>query len=268
MLFVVTTPLFAEGHDVILELDHKLRAAVYYPPGYSQDDSSRRWPTMLFSHGFAGSALSQDILLEKIAALGLLVVAIEHNDPVAFERIPPQQGDNRWKIVNYMRNHPFDQETYAYRPREFSDFVVQITRRLPIDTHRIIFAGHSMGGYTIFNAIKSATPQPVAMLAYSVGELNYKRGHPYFSPNQLAELKMPLLLIYGEHEFEPEKGAYAEQIHRQYGGPSWVTMIKDGNHLMYNDPTRRWGQHQRLQQIEQVFERSRRFLNTVLMPSD
>jgi pimeloyl-ACP methyl ester carboxylesterase len=259
-------PLHAAGHDAIVTFANGLRAAVYQPPDYAKADPKKRWPALFFSHGFAGSALSQDVLLGKIAALGILVLAVEHSDPVAFERIPPREGDSRWKILSYLRDHPFDDATYGYRPQEFAVFVREAMGRFPIDERRIIFAGHSMGGYTIFNALRQVEEQPCALIAYSTGELNFKRGRPYFTPAQLAAIKVPLLLTYGEHEFDADRGPYAQVIKRDYGGPVQLMMVQGGSHLSYNDPARAWGKRKRLAQIAQVFARSRQFLQAVLPP--
>lgn len=268
-LIVYCMPLLhAAAHDEVVNLDHDLRVAAYYPPGYIKAGSKHLWPTLLFSHGFAGSALSQDELLHKIAESGILVLAVEHSDPVAFERMPPREGDSRLKILRYMRDHPFDETIYNYRPKEFVDFVRQVVNHFPVDRKKLIFAGHSMGGYTIINAVSLSEIKPVALITYSTGELNYKHGHPYFSTEQLAALKLPLFITYGEQEFDVDKGAYGEVIKQHYGGPVRAMMIKDGNHLSYNDPTRRWGREKRLEQINLVFEKTREFLQEILVTHD
>ena len=137
-------------------------------------------------------------------------------------------------------------------------------QRFPVDPQKLVFAGHSMGGYTIFNAYNQVSVKPVAMIVYSTGELNFKRGHPYFSAAQLAAIKVPLLLTYGEDEFDANKGPYAKEIQHLYGGPTEIMMIKGGGHLSYNDPAHWWGKKKRLQQIEVVFNRSREFLQKIL----
>jgi pimeloyl-ACP methyl ester carboxylesterase len=256
--------LHAAGPDEIVTFGDKTRAAVYYPPDYRRNESGKRWPTLLFSHGFAGSALSQDELLDKIAGLGILVLAIEHSDPVAFERIPPAKRDRTWKILGYIRDHPFDRATYGYRPVEFAAFVKQATQRFPIDTRKVIFAGHSMGGYTILNAVDSAAVKPVGLIAYSVGEVTFKTKRSYFTDKQLAAITVPLLLVYGEDEPDSARGSYASEIQKHYGGPSYIVMIKGGGHLSYNDPTRIWGKRKRLEQINTVFGRTADFLAEVL----
>jgi pimeloyl-ACP methyl ester carboxylesterase len=264
-------PLHAAGHDNIVTFHEGLQAAVFYPPGYAEKEQLKKWPAMLFSHGFAGSALSQDMLLQKIAGLGILVMALEHSDPVAFARIPPREGDSRWKILSYMREHPFDASTYAYRPAEFVVFAREAVKRFPINEKQLIFAGHSMGGYTIINAVERLQVEsgikPLALISYSTGELNFKRGHPYFSPQQLAGLKMPLLVIYGEDEFDADKGPYAERIKRQYGGDAQIMMLNGGSHLSYNDPKRFWGRQRRLEGVEKIFQRTRQFLFEVMKAS-
>ena len=254
--------VFAESHDAIIESE-KLRAAVYYPPDYSRFDSMKKWPVFLFAHGFAGSALSQDILLDKIASLGILVVAVEHNDPVAFERIPPARGDKKWKVFRYMKNHPFSEKEYNYRPLEFKQFIKLVIDKLPVNRSKVIFAGHSMGGYSIINALNNPYVKPRAIVTYSTGELNYRKGRAYFPPQQLQSLSIPLLLFYGEKEFDPNKGPYAREIARHYAGQVNVYMVKGGTHLSYNDPIRPFQKEKRLQEIEMIFQQTKIFIESL-----
>lgn len=261
---LLTASVQAARPDEIVTFDDGLRAAAFYPPGYGRDGAGHKWPTILFSHGFGGSALSQNELLRKLSGLGILAVAVEHNDPVAFTRIPPKKGDSNWKILKFLRHHPFSEKTYGYRPPEFDRFVKDALARFPMDTHKVIFAGHSMGGYTIFNAANVAPVRPTALIAYSTGEETYKTGRQYFTPEQLAALHMPLLITYGEKEPDARKGPYADQIRRYYGGPSEEMMVKGGGHLSYVDALHSWKKKKRGKLIQAVFVRTRSWLAEVL----
>lgn len=250
--------------DEIVTFDDGLQAAAFFPPGYGRDGAGQKWPTILFSHGFGGSALSQNELLRKLSGLGVLALAVEHNDPVTLKRIPPKKRDSNWQFFQFLRHHPFTEKTYGYRPPEFDHFVRDAIARFPVDTHKVIFAGHSMGGYTIFNAVKSSPVKPIALIAYSTGEETYKTGRQYFTSGQLAGLRMPLLITYGEKEPDAKKGPYADQIRRYYGGPSEEMMIKGGGHLSYVDAERWWKQKKRHELIQAVFVRTRSWLAEVL----
>ncbi len=262
IILVVSQPVYTAQYDELIKLG-EVKALVYHPPLY-QKNKPQRWPAILFAHGFVGSAISQDMLLALLAKDGFLVIAIEHRDPVAFERIPPDKPDPRWKVIKYLKRHPFNNKDYAYRPQEFRQFAREAVNKLPVDRKRIIFAGHSMGGFSIFNAAQDSAIKPLALIGYSVGELNFKRDRHYFSKEQLAGMSIPLMLFYGEKEFNSENGSHAEFIRKHYGGNSRLIMIDGGTHLSYTNPTRVMGRKQRLEHINLIHTRTREFLQTVL----
>jgi pimeloyl-ACP methyl ester carboxylesterase len=254
----------ARTYDSIIQVGDT-RAAVFYPKGYKASASSnRKWPTMLFAPGLAGGANSYNTLLGKIADAGFLVVAIEHGDKVAFKRLPPRSGDRRWKIFRYMRKHPFTHETYGYRPREFREFARRVVSMLPVDTGRLVFAGHSMGGYSIFNALQGSAVKPVALVTYSTGELNWKKGHPYFTSQQLAKMKLPLLMFVGEREYNKDKGSYASEIKKSYGGNSELVVLENGRHIDYGDSRWRIGRRKKIRRINKIADRTLTFLKKVM----
>ncbi len=233
---------------------NKLITAIWYPTehmakGYTYNSRARGivaenappkkgvWPLMVFSHGFGGSGVGQVGLLESLAAQGWIIAAPDHSDAVNTVRIRGRGNGDFNAIVNYLRKNPFNRKAYAYRPIEVKAVLDMVLSagEFTIDQNRIILAGHSMGGWSVFT-VALEDKRVRAVVLYSMGELLWLSGKKYFEPRELKKLTIPSIFFYGEVEksWNP-RGAYAAYCYRYTTSPSYLVEVPGGNHFTYND---------------------------------
>ncbi|KAL5424103.1 hypothetical protein PMIN04_003426 [Paraphaeosphaeria minitans] len=154
---------------------------------------SKRWPVMMFSHGLGGSRNAYSHICGSLASHGVVVVAPEHRDgscPVSFVNTPEEK--EKIKKIEYKKvPHQASTEVYESRDEQLRirlwelglihDALLKIDNRTPLknvaedqkktggkdmltmffqllDIHepgKIAFAGHSFGGATMVQYIKS-----------------------------------------------------------------------------------------------------------------
>ncbi|KAK7181844.1 hypothetical protein DPSP01_002432 [Paraphaeosphaeria sporulosa] len=172
---------------------------------------SKRWPVMMFSHGLGGSRNAYSHICGSLASHGVVVIAPEHRDgscPVSFVNTPEEK--EKIKKVEYKKvPHQASTEVYESRDEQLRirlwemglihDALLKIDNRTPLknvaedqkktggkdmltmfshllDIHepgKIAFAGHSFGGATIVQYIKSV---------YYHSATNVKSYRPLFTP--------------------------------------------------------------------------------------
>lgn len=100
-------------------------------------DNERR-PLAVLSHGTGGSAAQLSWLAEALAARGFVVAAVNHHGNTAAEESLTREGFTFWW------ERPPDLSRLVDRILEDSDWSTRV------DPERIVAAGFSLGGYTVF----------------------------------------------------------------------------------------------------------------------
>ena len=114
-------------------------------------DPGMRWPVMVFSHGLAGSPLSNDyiVALTVLASYGYVVVAPFHGDP----RFADVKIDSLSDALYAALHFPTYVEMQAIRPLSSAaalDFLLGHPQyRDHVDASRIVGFGASLGGETL-----------------------------------------------------------------------------------------------------------------------
>ena len=198
---------------------------------------SGAWPLIVFSHGFGGSGIGQIQMTEALAARGWIVAAPDHSDPVTTLRIDGQEDDDFNALRDYLKEHPFNRDDYAYRPLEVQavlDYMLAAPE-FNLAPGQVALAGHSLGGWSVMT-IALEDDRVQATVLYSMGELNWLAGQRYFEADELARLTTPTLYFYGEDEKAlNSRGAYAEFCYENSPTPTYLVEVPDGNHFTYND---------------------------------
>lgn len=172
---------------------------------------------MVFSHGLGGSRNAYSHICGSLASHGVVVVAPEHRDgscPVSFVHTPEEK--EKIKPVEYKKlPHQASTEVYEARDEQLRvrlweiglihDALLKIDNRIPLknvaeepkkiagrdmltmfshllDVHepgRISFAGHSFGGATTVQLVKSV---------YYANATNLKSYRPLFTPSEGSSL--------------------------------------------------------------------------------
>lgn len=195
MLYYVTIPVHSN-------------ADVLEPP-----TESKRWPVMMFSHGLGGSRNAYSHICSSLASHGVVVVAPEHRDgscPISFVHTPEEK--EKMRRIEYKKvPHKASTEVYEARDEQLRirlwelglihDALLKIDNRVPLrnvaedqkksggkdmltmfshllDVHepgKISFAGHSFGGATTIQFVKSV---------YYHDATSLKSYRPLFSPTE------------------------------------------------------------------------------------
>jgi predicted dienelactone hydrolase len=128
------------------------------------DDASVHWPVLVFSHGLAGSPISNEyiLVLSTLASYGYVVVAPFHGDPRFADTSITNLSDALYAVLHF----PTYVEMQAIRPLSTSaalDFLLGHPQyRDHVDATRIAGFGASLGGETLLL-------QSGAMLTKTIG---------------------------------------------------------------------------------------------------
>lgn len=236
--------------------DHSILAAAWYPTesqtkNYHYDPSNKikgdvayqspikkgKWPVFILSHGFSGGALASVELTEAIAKRGWIVVAPDHSDAIRTVRINDDKKGNIFQVLEYIKEHPINDQNYAYRVNELKAVLKTVKTKLNsfIDENQIVLSGYSLGGWTSVKTILSEPAGIKAFVSYSMGEQNYLYlGKRYFSRYELRQLNIPTIYFYGSWEKEKNpRGAYAEFCFKNSNPPSYLVVVPGGTHFVY-----------------------------------
>ncbi|KAJ4292647.1 hypothetical protein N0V90_009310 [Kalmusia sp. IMI 367209] len=177
---------------------------------------SKRWPVMIFSHGLGGSRNAYSHICGSLASHGIVVVAPEHRDgscPVSFVHTPDEK--EKVKRIEYKKvPHKASTEVYEARDEQLRirlwelglihDALLKIDERVPLknvvqdqkknggkdmltmfarilDVHepgKMSFAGHSFGGATTVQFVKSVYYRDAALNSY----------RPLFAPSENSSI--------------------------------------------------------------------------------
>jgi platelet-activating factor acetylhydrolase len=176
--------------------------------------TSKRWPTMIFSHGLGGSRNTYSHICGSIASHGMVVVAPDHRDgssPISFVHTPT--GKEPVKRVEYQKiAHQASKDVYERRDEQLRarlwelgmihDALLKMDKKTGLsnvaEDHKqqsalamfaqklnvhepgsIVFAGHSFGAATMVQFVKST------FYANDSSDPNYR---PLFTPTRSSSI--------------------------------------------------------------------------------
>lgn len=195
------------------------------------------WPLVLFAHGYSGSGTGSATLAEGVAKAGYVWAAPDLSDAVAEVRVEgPVTGDLRATLRD-LKEKPPSLENHGYRVAEARAVLRALLDdpQWSIDPDRVALAGHSLGGWTVVQVALS-DPRPRALVLYSMGELNYLfKGARLVAGRDLARLRVPAYLTYGERERAALRGRPPNSLYalENIGGPACAAEIRGGTHFVY-----------------------------------
>lgn len=132
------------------------RVEIWLPPEFQSTE--RKWPLIVFSHGFGGCSKQSEFLTSYLADNGYIVIAPDHNDANCRGRQDGRLSSFRspeksWPEKSFRRPETWDDKTEADRR---DDMLFAVSSMLDdrqyknyIDTDHMGLIGHSLGGYTV-----------------------------------------------------------------------------------------------------------------------
>lgn len=230
---------------------------------------SGSWPLIIFSHGFSGGGIGSVEICEALAREGYVIVAPDHSDAVLTVRISGEANGTIQDALAYLEANPFGGGTaYTYRIDEIQHVITSMKQRTDffIDAAKVVYAGHSMGAWTVMKAM-AAGPRPTAMFLYSMGELNWLfQGARYFESNFFEDIDFATAYFYGGQELNEALNANRGNVYAAYAynfspRPGYGFIVPQGNHFTYNSkavaPTAFGQPHQ----LENIIRKTVYFLN-------
>jgi len=231
------------------------------------------YPLLVFSHGYGGSGLASVFFTEALAARGWIVACPDHHDSFSAVRIRSGQKKH-FNRIGFLRDvkeiaasGPDDRGKYLYRLDELRlalDGMLASGRfgKL-IDENRIAVGGHSFGGFTALGLCgtirERRDPRIKALLLFSTGAGGY-----LFREDELADVRIPSMLIMGEREEKQRRGSrtmseLSARIFRNVASPKYFLEVKGASHFSFNNrfSDHRWSRL--LSGSEEQFEIIRRY---------
>jgi dienelactone hydrolase len=231
--------------------------------------ASGSWPLLIFSHGFSGGGIGSAEICEGLAREGYVIVAPDHTDAVLTVRIQGQANGTIQDALEYLENNPFGEGlAYQYRIAEIQE-VISYMKQQPewnINPSKIVYAGHSMGGWTVMKAMAEG-PRPTAMVLYSMGELNWLfQGQRYFESPFFEAIDFPTAYFYGGQELDEALDANRGNVYAAYAftfspSPSYGFLVPQGNHFTYNSQAVAPGAFGQPAQLESILRKTVSFLD-------
>ncbi|MES1258606.1 MAG: hypothetical protein ABUS51_09250 [Acidobacteriota bacterium] len=155
----------------------------------------RRFPLVVFSHGYGGCGFQSLFLTEQLARTGYVVAAPDHKDALcsvdgsgSSTLLPSQES--------FLAPQDWTDQTYLDRRNDMGkaiDFVLASPDLSPgVDPGRIGAMGHSLGGYTVIGLAGGWTtwkdPRVKAVLGLSPYSL------PFLVVDRLHQIDIPVML--------------------------------------------------------------------------
>jgi dipeptidyl aminopeptidase/acylaminoacyl peptidase len=208
--------------------DRTLVTTVWYPakgtPGPSEQRDApaadgRRYPLLVFSHGFTANGPAYGLLLRRIASAGFVVAAPTF--PLSSGAAPG--GPRLVDYVNQPADVSFVIDEMLRLDRQRSSPYAGLVRR-----QRIAAAGHSLGGVTtigllndccIDRRIDAFIPMSGIQIGFPDGDFSYDR-------------KAPLLLVHGEDD-ETVPYAGSLDVFAEARRPKYLLTLIDGSHVPF-----------------------------------
>ncbi len=206
------------------------------------------WPMLVFSHGYGGGGLGHAYLAEVLAARGWIVAAPDHNDRHSAVRIRVGQVENfdRIGLLRHAKeisnSKPEDREAFLYRVDEMEGALAGMFASEPfgtlIDPEKVAVGGHSFGGFTalgVCGALPGRRDARVkAVLIHSSGAAGY-----LYREEELAEVKVPSMTMFGELEKEDRRGdltmlEISERGYARLPSPKYLLEVRGGTHFSFN----------------------------------
>lgn len=208
---------------------------------HNGSEINKNHPVIVFSHGFSGGGIGSIEICEALARAGYYVFAPDHSDAVMSVRIQGQSNGTLDEALDYLNDNPFGNgENFGYRVSELQSVIDFVnTSSFKVDKSKIILGGHSMGGWTVMK-VRNSGFNPKAMFFFSMGELNWLYNqNRYFEASTFQSIDFPTAYFYGGVEYGQALLAGLGNVYAAYcfthsPSPSYVLLVKQGNHFTYN----------------------------------
>lgn len=195
------------------------------------------WPLIVFSHGYSGSGVGSTAICERLAAAGYVVAAPDHSDAVTGSRISGIPTGGIDEAMLDLRDTPPSLAAHGYRADEVRAVIerMQYDRTFPT-TNQVALIGHSLGGWTVFQAALSGVAAD-AIVSLSMGELHWlMRRQRFFGAEQLGRISVSVAYFYGGDEAEALRGRPTNAEYCCDATPNAsLYRVDDGDHFVYVD---------------------------------
>lgn len=208
-------------------------------------------PVVLYSHGYSGCSHSSTFLTESLAKSGFIVIAPDHTDDLKAcsprEDFVRESGyvlkliKNASRLSRELSSGSYDAQFFKYRYMEVSaaiDWIVDAGNdpESPfyrhVDSEKIGAVGHSLGAYSVLatsGIVDTAYDSRIAAIVAMSGP-----GDRIFSCDDMAGVKIPTMLMYGEKESRRKELGLDLQF-RCLSKPKFILVISGGDHLTFAD---------------------------------
>lgn len=230
------------------------RRETYDPPQYpgisyflphDYKNTGKKYPLIVFSHGFMGCPKQSGFLTRGLAKRGFIVVAPRHRDATC-------GNDEANKFAASLVNWPLVQKDRAsfFRPQDWNDttnknrrddLVYTIDHVLSdpdvaphIDAGKIGVMGHSFGGYTALGLAGARESWRDTRVKAALVLTPYVA--PYFPEKNFAAIRIPVMYQAGSEDLLTPAWMVRTAYHlHENKAPRHYVEIKDAGHLDWMD---------------------------------
>lgn len=210
---------------------------------YNYTKSDKKYPLIVFSHGFMGCPKQSIFLIQALTKQGYVVLAPRHKDATcgnddnnkflySFVNLPISQKTE----ISFMKPEAWTEETEKDRLQDIRaalDMALNDKEIAPyIDQNNIGLMGHSLGGYTVLgmagawkswmdNRVKAV----IALTPYVP---------PYLTQGNLKQIKIPIMYQIGTKDWLTPSWM-VKSAYQATGGTKYAVEFKDDGHISWMD---------------------------------
>lgn len=197
-------------------------------------NACRKFPLVVFSHGFTGCSMQSLFFTEELARRGYVVAAPDHADSLC-----DASGFSGFlSDTSFFAPQKWTSKTYAYRRNDVENVVKTMTSdrnfKKIVDSSKIGLVGHSLGGYTAagigggWSGWKDKRVK--GLLLFSPYML------PFLLENRISGISAPVMYQGGELDngitpwIDGKYGAYSKTA-----SPKYFVNLKEADHFAWTD---------------------------------
>lgn len=215
---------------------------IWLPPEFQS--SEKKWPLIVFSHGFGGCSRQSQFLTSYLADHGYIVVAPDHEDENCRQRsegmasrLQPMKAGQMNRPEKPFRNpQSWSDKTEADRRDDVLFAVASLLDdrmyKNYVDTDHMGLVGHSLGGYTVMGIAgawlswKDKRFKAVVALSPYLG--------PFLSARTIGRIDIPIMYQGGTRDFDITPAIKkAGGAYNQTRAPKYFIELSNANHFAW-----------------------------------
>ena len=195
----------------------------------------RRFPLVVFSHGFFGCGIQSIFITEELARHGYIVAAPDHKDALCSidGGAPTFSSANEPSLFDPTK---WTEATYIDRKNDVQKVIDTLTRdsNFGKQISKVGLAGHSLGGYKALGLAGGCSSWKDSRIAAALLLSPYSL--PFSFNKTLKSVRVPLMYQGADFDLgitpfiEGVSGAYS-----QSNAPKYFVKLRAGNHFIWTD---------------------------------